>query len=107
MFWEDWGNTVTTIWKNIEAPLNTYLQYETNKDQAKYAAEVGQAVADAERALYEAQARVASLAIVQAQEKQETQKQLTAEAWKKISPYAISIGAGLLIVTVLLLRKKQ
>ena len=106
-FWQDWGETINVVWENLKAPTQTYLKYSTDILQAKYAAEINQSYADAQRAKYEAEKRVAESILAQQQQQSITQKLLSIEAWKKATPYVIPIAAGLAIVALLLLRRKK
>lgn len=107
MFWQDWGKTISTVWDNLKAPTTTFLNYYTNIENAKYAAEINQAWADTQRAQAYAQQRVAEAALAQQQQQSLAQKLLSAEAWEKATPYAIPIATGLAIVAILLLRRKK
>jgi hypothetical protein len=106
-FWQDWGQIIPTVWKQIEGPVTTLLKYQTDIKQAKYAYEMGQAFTDAQRAQAEAQARAISAQMALATQQQQAKEQVTLENWKKLAPYAIAVAGALVIVAILLITRKE
>jgi len=96
-------NMFTTIWDTIKGPTQTFLDFFLTKGQYEAVASAAQSQADAQRAaqaVVEAQERVLA---AQIQQQKETQGILSTEAWKKATPYAIPVAAGLAIVALLLI----
>lgn len=106
-FWQDWTEIIPTVWESLKAPAETILPYVTQIQQAKYAAEIGQDYADAQKAVASAQQKIVEAQLAQKRQQTLTEKALSTEAWKKALPYVIPIAAGLAIVVILLLRRKD
>lgn len=104
-----WVDNLTKVMNAIQAPLSVVSNLLSNRAQAEATTEIAKAQIEAQKAVIAISEAETRLIQAQIQQKQETQKSLTTEAWKKISPYTIPVVVGLVIVAGLLLlrRKKQ
>ena len=96
------GNIFTQILNTLQVPLQEVTDFLLDINKMKTAKSIAQSQADTQRAsqaVVEAQERIYT---TQIQQEKEAQGILSAEAWKKATPYVIPVAAGLAIVALLL-----